>query len=271
MDFLARESSPFSKELWDIIDSTVVSTARKALTGRRFLTLYGPLGAGAQTVPVDSGILSEDVQDGIVKTSGRRFLEVPQLFEDFTLFWRDLEAQAASGYPADLTAVVAAAQAAAKKEDKFIFFGNKELGYEGLLTAQGVNKLKKADWKQGENAFSDVAQAVSLLVDKGLTGRYALVVSPDIYFQLQRIQPGTGVLESERLEKLLDGHLYRSTALGGGKAVLLNTEPQYVDLVVGQDLSTAYLELKDLNHNLRILETLLLRIKRKDAIVVFED
>jgi uncharacterized linocin/CFP29 family protein len=43
-----------------------------------------------------------------------------------------------------------------------------------------------------------------------------------------------------------------------------------MDLVIGQDMITAFLESVSLNHNFRILETLLLRIKRKDAIVVFE-
>ena len=43
-----------------------------------------------------------------------------------------------------------------------------------------------------------------------------------------------------------------------------------MDLAVGLDLSVSYLELKDLNHSLRIVETALPRIKRADAIVVFD-
>jgi len=37
---------------------------------------------------------------------------------------------------------------------------------------------------------------------------------------------------------------------------------------VGQDLNTAYLESKNLNHYLRVLETVALRIKRPGAICV---
>ena len=53
-------------------------------------------------------------------------------------------------------------------------------------------------------------------------------------------------------------------------AALLCAEPQYMDLAVGADLSVGYLEQRDLNHCFRILETAALRIKRPDAIVVFE-
>ena len=42
-----------------------------------------------------------------------------------------------------------------------------------------------------------------------------------------------------------------------------------MDLVIGIDMTTAYLELVDLNHHMRVLETVLPRIKRQDAIVVF--
>ena len=41
-----------------------------------------------------------------------------------------------------------------------------------------------------------------------------------------------------------------------------------MDLAVGKDIETAYLETKDLNHVFRIIETVALRIKSKDAIIV---
>jgi uncharacterized linocin/CFP29 family protein len=41
-----------------------------------------------------------------------------------------------------------------------------------------------------------------------------------------------------------------------------------MDLTIGQDIATAYLEQKNLNHCFRVLETVLLRIKRKQAVVI---
>ena len=86
--------------------------------------------------------------DGIVKTTGRQFVEIPQIFEDFTLLWRDIEYSQATGYPMDLSSIIAAAQAIAYKEDKLIFFGNEFLGVKGLLNSG--SKFKKSDWSKGE-------------------------------------------------------------------------------------------------------------------------
>ena len=53
MDFLSREGSPISAELWSKIDEQVITMAKKILVGRRFLHIYGPLGAGVQSINID--------------------------------------------------------------------------------------------------------------------------------------------------------------------------------------------------------------------------
>ena len=101
-------------------------------------------------------------------------------------------------------------------------------------------------------------------------GRYALVLSPELYLDLQRLQPNVGLLELDRISKLVGGRVYPAGPFGTGKAALVCAEPQYMDLAVGVDLSVGYLELKDFNHSFRILETAALRIKDPSAIVAFE-
>lgn len=271
MSYLSRESSSIPEELWDKIDSTVVNTARGVLTGRKFLTIYGPLGIGTDSIVLDdSDIVDEEYEDNLITTKGRKFMEIPLVYNDFTLLARDIERSAQYGTPVDLSKAAIAAEVCARKEDQFIFFGDAAHGYEGLLTAHGINKMKKSDWSVGENAFSDIAAALELFRTNNIYGTYVLIVSPDIYTQLQRIQPGTGVLEADRIRKLLNDKVYSASVLGKGKAVVLCTDARNMDLVIGQDLATAYLEQKDLNHSFRILESLLPRIKRRQAITVFE-
>lgn len=269
MDYLARESAPFSPELWTHIDNAVLETARRHMVCRRFLNLFGPLGPGVTHVPVDNRNKDEALEDGFGLLKGRKLLELPILYEDFTLYWRDLETTLAAGREPDLSAALAAAQRAAKREDNFILFGHKELDREGLFTAKDSIKMKRADWKEGENAFRDIAHGIAYLSSKNFLGRHVLVLSPDLYLDLQRIIPGINILESERIAKLVDGRVYATGAFGAGKAVLLCAEPQYVDLAVGCDLNTGYLETKDFNHALRIQETIALRIKEPAAIVNF--
>lgn len=271
MDFLSRNVSPVAPELWQRIDEAVVGVARGVLTGRRILPMVGPLGIGVASVPVDdTENRNEHPQDGFILTQGRKLMDLPMLYQDFVLYGRDLAQSEAAGYPADLSAVLSAAQAAALQEDRLIFFGQPSLGVDGLYTTPGAQRLKKSDWSVGENAFTDVAEAIARLVSAGVFGNYTLVLSPALHTQLQRLQPGTGVLEIDRIAKLVGGQLFRSPVLNGDQAVLLCAQPENVDLVVGQDLAAAYLEQRELNHHFRLLETVLPRIRRQKAIVAFE-
>ena len=187
MDYLARESADLSVELWNRIDDTVIGTARKQLSCRRLL------------------------EDGIGRIVGRTQLELPLLYEDFTLLGRDLELAAQTGLPVDLSAAIAAAKKAARREDDLVLNGNKALGVDGLLTVKGSAKVKKGDWKTGENGFSDVAAAVSQLAKTGYLGRYALVVAPDLFLDLQRLQPSTGMLEIDRIQKLIGDNVFMTS------------------------------------------------------------
>lgn len=270
MDFLARETVSFPESFWDTLDKTVVSTVKKNLTGRQFLPLYGPLGAGVTGIQVDEIATEEEENSGFVKTAGRTFVELPQIYEDFTLSWRDIENSEKSGFPLDFTKAALAAQKIALKEDSLVFYGSEFLGNKGLLNAEGTAVLERGNWTEGENAFLDVAQGLALFRSKGIIGRYSLILSTDLYAKLYRIQPSLGIIEIDRISKMLDGHLYQSPALGKDKAVLVCAEAQYMDLAVGLDIETGYLETKDFNHVLRILETAALRLKCKDAVIKFE-
>ena len=270
MDFLARDTVVFPENFWEDIDKTVVSTVRNNLVGRKILPLYGPLGAGVPGINVDEICAEEEDKNGIVKINGRQFVELAMLSEDFTLYFRDIEQSSATGQPMDLSKVIMAAQALAKKEDKLIFFGSEFLGSKGLLTVEGSLKMKKADWTVGENAFADIACALATFQSKGIIGRYSLVLSPDLYAQLHRVLPNLGMMEVQRISSILGGRLYNAPVLCKNKAILLCAEQQYMDIAVGKDIETGYLETKDFNHAFRILETAALRIKCKEAIVVFE-
>lgn len=149
--------------------------------------------------------------------TGRRLVELPQLYEDFTLLWRDLEEAERLGLPVDLSAAMAAAQRSAKREDNLILFGNKALGAEGLLNAEGAKVLQRGNWKEGETAYQDIAHGMAYLSSHSMLGRYALVLSPELYLDLQRLQPNVGVLEADRIAKLVDGRVYPAGSFGAGE------------------------------------------------------
>ena len=252
MDFLARDGSPFDSDFWSKIDKTVIETASRTLIGRRFLSIYGPLGSGTISVQYDRNDREEVFQDGIVKTSGRHSVELPQLYQDFTLLWRDIENNEKNKMPLDLSVTSFAAQTLSNKEDELIFYGNEFVGVTGILNTKGVQKLKISDWSAGENPYIDIVKAINMIREKGIVGRIILALSQGLFFDLQRIQQGTGMTEAQRITNMIH-NLYNIPTIKGNV-----------------DMSTAYLEQKDLNHTFRIMETILPRIKEPEAIVVLE-
>ena len=138
MDYLGRSAAPFTEELWREIDEAVIGTAREALVARRFLPFFGPVGPGLNAAEISAPCKEEVFKDGFAVMEGRRLMRVPQLYEDFWLYWRDIEGSRRVNFPVDLSLAKAAAQRLALREDRMIFYGVKEFGLDGLLTVEGA-------------------------------------------------------------------------------------------------------------------------------------
>lgn len=269
MDYLARDTAPFDAGFWKELDTAVVETASATMVARRVIPMTGPLGPDVDIVAVDSKDHGEEVRDEHIATVGRSYLPLPQLYEDFWLYWRDIAKADQRGSAPDFSAARRAAAAIARREDRLVFYGIEDMGVKGIINAKGVQKTEKKDWTQGENAFLDISEGITKLEAAGCVGRNVLVVSSDMYLALNRLQPGTGLLEIDRIASLVGRKVYKSTVLTPGTAVLLCAETRFMDLCVGMDIGTAYLELVDLNHHFRLMETAALRLRDPSAVVVF--
>ena len=73
----------------------------------------------------------------------------------------------------------------------------------------------------------------------------------------------------EQVQKLARRGVYPTAVLPEPSALLVDSGAQNMDLAIGLDLSTAYVESSNLNHRLRVLESLVLRIRQPGAICVF--
>lgn len=261
---LLRETAPLGPGDWSLLDEAVVAAARAALIGRRFLSLYGPLGAGERTVAVDRFPPQEE------EGTRRSFLPLTVVHRDFLLPWQDLEAHRSRGEPLDASRAAQAAAYCACWEDELIFQGDEEAGLEGLLNAGGVQRLERGDWKQPGSALAEVAKAAAALGQADCPGPYTLVLSPGLFALLDRVVPSTGYAELRLVEKAVGGEVLRSQVLPGGTAVLLDPAPYHLDLAVGEDLTTAYLGNDGLDHAFRVFESVALRLKQPAAVVVLE-
>jgi uncharacterized linocin/CFP29 family protein len=276
-DYLLRDDAPLTHDQWQAIDRIAIERARAALVGRRVVPVEGPFGGGVLAVPDDrlEGTargridLLGDEEDA-VRVERRDMVPLALIYKDFWLHWRDLEANVHLGQPMPASSVAAAASACARAEDELVFNGDARLGVAGLRTVEGRQTLALGDWGQMGRGFEDVVEGIRLLTEAGFVGPYALVLSPRLYAQLNRVFANTGVLEIEQIEKLVRHGVYRSAVLPEPCAVLLETGAQTADLAVGLDLSVAFIESTNMNHRLRVVESVALRIKRPAAICTFE-
>lgn len=272
-----REQAPLNKDQWELIDKAVVDVARRHLVGRRFLEIYGPLGIGMQSVPIEtysSGAFAEigvlEYQDASpVRAVGRAVLNAPLIFKDFVIHWRDLETTKRLNVPFDVTPAAAASAFCCHKEDELIFNGAPELGLHGILTVPDRNTSPLGDWHQVGAGFDSVVTAVQKLNAGGFFPPYALVTSPRLYAVLHRPFSG-GTMEIEHIRKLMEGGVFQTPVLGDNKAVVISLGSQNLDIALCQDLTTAYLGPEGMDHRFRVLESLVLRIKRPGAICTLE-
>ena len=275
MDILDRESAPLNAAEWKALDEAVIGAVRQTVVGRRMIELQGPLGSGVYTVPYSVygngpapvGMdLTGDQEAYIVSASARKTVELPVLYQDFKLMWRDIQSDRKLGVPFDTSAAAVTATYIANQEDRLIFQGDAVMGLEGLLTAEGRLTLAMNDWTKAGAALSDVVKAVSELAAHGHLGPYALAVSPALYGQLIRAYANTGLLELDQVKALVADGIYVSNALGAKQAVVVETGARNMSLAVGQDVAIAYLGPVNMNHLFRVMETAVLVIRRPSAI-----
>lgn len=278
MDFLDRKSAPLSDQDWGKLDEAVVTAARNILVGRRMMSILGPLGAGTMTVPhsifagrPQSGMdMTGASEEFVVEAQSRTSVNLPVLYQDFKLNWRDVETDRQLGFPFDTSTAATAATLLAVQEDNLIFNGSETLGLDGLLTAKNRQTVALGNWDEPGMALSDTVQAVGALNAAGHPGPFAMSVSPKLYGRMVRAFANTGMLELDQVKALLRGPVFPSSAITGNKGVVLATGSQNVQLAVGQDMVVGYLGPTAMNHLFRVMETVTVVIRRGDAICTIE-
>jgi uncharacterized linocin/CFP29 family protein len=261
MDYLNRAQAPFAREIWDAIDEAAVRAARERLTGRRFLEVEGPFGVGLTAIEMgNDDFCRQPAADEAGAVLGRA-VSVPMLRKTFLLSIRRVAAHLENGAPLNLTPVEDAAEAVAKREEEFIYTGQKDFGLPGLLTVEGHQHQDGGDWSAVERALQDVLTAVTKLDEAGYPGPYALALAPALYNGLFRLYPGTDVMQLEHLKRLCTRGIYKAPIEGG--AVV---DPRVGVVIVGQDLQAGYVGQDGVHYQLYVSESVVLRIDDPRAV-----
>ena len=255
-DYLMRDAAPIDEKGWEEIDEEVVEIVSKNLVARRFTRLMGPLGWGVEQAPV----FGFETKDGASEAKDApSYVPLEQLSQFFVLKAKHLAMAASSPFGWDKGPIAIAATKLAQAEDGLV------LG--GLLKAKGQLSAPLGDWDTMGGPFKAVATALATMRDKGYDGPFALVMDPGMFARLASLMQ-QGRRELDLVEKLVTAGIFQSTQMPADTVLVTSPQPWNYDLVVGQDVVTAYVGNEGLDHRFQIFETLALRIKRAGSVCV---
>ena len=255
-DYLMRDAAPLDTEGWEKIDGLVADVAKKNLTARRFIPLVGPLGWGVDRAPVFG---FGKVDGAHVAGDAPAFVELTEISETFMLKAKHMAMAKQSPFGLDLGAAAIAATAVAKAEDTLV--------YKALLAVKGALSAELGDWDTLGGPFKAVAAAIAGLRAAGFDGPYAVAMGPAMYARLASLMQH-GRREVDMVAKLATAGLLQATAMPEEKVLVTSPQAWNYDLVVGQDIATAYLGNEGLDHVFKIFETVTPRIKRPKAVCI---
>lgn len=265
MDYLNRSQAPFETSVWNAIDDAAVEAASDLLTGRRFLEIEGPYGAGLTSVEVGNDDYCRQPAEGEAGAVLGRAISVPMLRRGFKLSIRRVAAHLENGQPLNDAPVQDAAEAVAAREEEFIYYGQPDFQLPGLMTAEKRSQQPGGDWTQVDQALNDVLAGVTRLDEAGFRGPYALALEPALYNGLFRRYPGTDMLQLEHLRRLCTTGIYKAPIKGG---VLV--DHRVGALVIGQDLMAGYAQQDGIHYHLYLSESLVFRLDEPKAICTIE-
>ncbi|MBI3927069.1 MAG: encapsulin, partial [Armatimonadetes bacterium] len=196
-----------------------VQEVRRTVVARRLIALFGPLGAGVESVPLETIRKDEAAEIDLEGSPDphpigahekQEYVRVPLIYKDFILHWRDVKGSQDMGTPLDGTNAMRAAHQVGHAEDKLLFNGSSELGVYGLLNWPGSLQVQADDWKNPGVPVKNVYGAIRRLLDADHHFPYALVTSVDLYETLLKNVTESPVLELEQVNKLCEDGVFWS-------------------------------------------------------------
>jgi uncharacterized linocin/CFP29 family protein len=264
MNHLHRTLAPVTDDAWRAIEDEAREVLSTSLAGRHIVDVDGPL--GWQTSSVDPGRTVE-ARHPIVSGVTTMMRQVHPLIEirvPFELSRTELDAISRGARDPDLDPLVEAARAAARAEDTLVFFGMKELGQEGLMTA-ATETVSLDKGVMYADLPDKVMEAMGVLKVRGVEGPYALVLGLDSYEGAARATHSGGYPVLQHLRTLIDGPVLWAPMLEG--SVLVSQRGGDYRLTLGEDFSIGYLNHSADSVNLYLEETLTFQVDGETAAV----
>lgn len=269
----------WTAQQWQTVQQTVYEEARKARVAARFLPLYGPVAADAETVPAEK--LNEGRPEGIDKA--RLHVDDTSTLRITTVavnVYLNSQQVAQPDLSAALTLFRRAANVIARVEDALIFRGSEgrslkipEL-YEATRGTSEKGLYDLANQSVGhavndaEALLRDVARGITMLEDRGYVAPYALALGNDLFVTAETPDKGSLVLPSDRIRPLIEGPLVRTGTLPAKAGILFSLAGKPVEIVVAKEIGVTFLQVStEPRWIYRVSERFVLRVKEPDSMV----
>lgn len=290
MNNLGRDKIDWSQDIWKLIDQAVHDEAAQTKVAAKFLPLR--LYPDAMTVPSDT------VDPQTMRVDQGAVTPLVEIWVEFSLTAEQVAAE--KDLHTGVTLATRATNLLSQGEDLLIFqgkdalnnglFKNKKIRIRGGPAGDGLLKsaeetifikpVDEASRKYGENTFAAVAKAYADLQGKGQYGPYALVLQTIAYADTYAPLKDTLVTPADRIKPLVTAGFFGTGTLPGSnganpdaplEGVLLSLGGNTMDLVVGVDATTAFMQVDDEGlYRFRVFERFALRPKDGTAIVDLE-
>ena len=295
---LGRDKLDWSPDIWKLIDKAVHDEAQRTRIAMKFIPIFMTT-SDAKTVPSDT----IDVNDPTTLTVDEG-LETT-IFEISVGFALTKQQVSEMDVSTAVTLATRATNILMQAEDTLIFQGDAALPDKqghggnvlfssgrvfhrnnsfgaGLLGAidpknknQNVNvpptfvdPTNPSQNRYGENTFGAVATAYSNLQALGHYGPYALVLQTDAYADTYAPLKTTLILTADRIKPIVTAWFYGTGTLPPFTGLLMDLGGNSMDLAVGMDATTAYLQPDNKRlDQFSVFERFTLRLKDKTALV----
>lgn len=257
---LRRHHAPLTEAAWQQVDDEARRCLTLYLAGRRVIDVHGPVGwdvdAITQGVARTVSFPNEGVEAAVREPVPFLELRIP-----FRMSLANLDNADRGNTAIDTSAVIAAAQTAARAEDSFIFQG---LDHAAGLIAATPNRVSVPSPDSADYA-AGIARAVDVLRSADIAGPYALVVGESQYTQLVSTTEDGGYPLLEHVKSIVGGPVHWAPIDSPG--VIVSLRGGDFALTLGQDLSIGYESWTGDNVDLYIEESIALQVLTPNAAV----
>ena len=236
MNHLLRDLAPITDRGWELLEDEARQQLVASLAARKLVDFSGPHGWQHSATNLGrTETIETAVVEGVAPTR-RRVLALVEPRASFAVARSELDDIARGAEDPDLDDLAQAARRIALAENVAVFQGWEEAGITGITAASPHKPIALSDDLTA--CPRHIAQAVAVLLPRGVGGPYGLALGPDVYKSVIETTEHGGYPLFDHLRKILDGPLVWAPGVDG--AVVLSLRGGDFLLDCGQDIAIGY-------------------------------